>query len=511
MLGHAVHEEAERAVRQRLGEIVSVVAEVEVPHDLDQLVAAVSDSLTPLDAGRAWLLLATLRARLPLLPEVRALVRLAGLEGTRAAVDGVLTTWAEGESSDAVDSRNGHHRRDDSADQSAQATGAYLPVKIVVRGVVVDLHHTSRAEFSTGIQRVTREASRRWVQDADPVLVGWRTDLSAMRLLSPDERTRALDGGPAVDPPEIDTLVVPWRSTYVLPELAAEVARADRVLAMAACSATTLNMIGYDLVPITTAETSHLGLVPGFARNLAAARYARIVAPISVAAGDEYRGWIQMLAGTGFDGPRVEPVPLPAEVPAEDPDQNARAARRLLVGTLPLILVVGSHEPRKNHLAVLHAAELLWREGHRFSVTFMGGNSWNSEGFQATLGALAGAGRAVESISAATDDLLWGGYRVARFTVFPSLNEGFGLPLAESLACGTPSVTSNFGSMREIVEMGGGALLVDPRDDHSVADGMRALLTDDLLLRQLREQARSRPRRTWDMYARETWELLTSP
>ncbi len=280
---------------------------------------------------------------------------------------------------------------------------------------------------------------------------------------------------------------------------------------MAACSATTLNMIGYDLVPITTAETSHLGLVPGFARNLAAARYARIVAPISVAAGDEYRGWIQMLAGTGFDGPRVEPVPLPAEVPAEDPDQNARAARRLLVGTLPLILVVGSHEPRKNHLAVLHAAELLWREGHRFSVTFMGGNSWNSERFQATLGALAGAGRAVESISAATDDLLWGGYRVARFTVFPSLNEGFGLPLAESLACGTPSVTSNFGSMREIVEMGGGALLVDPRDDHSVADGMRALLTDDLLLRQLREQARSRPRRTWDMYARETWELLTSP
>ena len=93
----------------------------------------------------------------------------------------------------------------------------------------------------------------------------------------------------------------------------------------------------------------------------------------------------------------------------------------------------------------------------------------------------------MESISAASDDLLWGGYRVARFTVFPSLNEGFGLPLAESLACGTPAVTSNYGSMREIVELGGGALLVDPRDDHSVADGMRALLTDDSLLEELRD------------------------
>ena len=84
-------------------------------------------------------------------------------------------------------------------------------------------------------------------------------------------------------------------------------------------------MIGYDLVPITTAETSHLGLVPGSARNLAAARYARVVlAPISVAAGNEYRGWTQMLAGTGFDGPLVEPVLLPAEVPEADLEQTAR-------------------------------------------------------------------------------------------------------------------------------------------------------------------------------------------
>jgi glycosyltransferase involved in cell wall biosynthesis len=501
-LAFPCNDDAERVLRQRLGEILSVLRPTESPleppsssRETARLVAAVTQALDPLDSARAWLLLATVRAVLPLLSEVRALVRLAGLGGTGAAVDAVLSSWT----SERSDRRFG------------SGAAAHLPVKVVDRAVIVDLHHTSGAEFATGIQRVTREASRRWVQKADPVLVGWRTDLSAMRLLSPDEQMRALNGGPAVAPPELDTLVVPWRSTYVLPELAAEVARADRVLSMAACSGTTLNMIGYDLVPVTTAETSHLGLVPGFARNLAAARYARVVAPISAAAGDEYRGWTQMLAGTGFQGPRVEPVVLPAEVPLEDPEQTARAARRLLVGSLPLILVVGSHEPRKNHLTVLQAAELLWREGHRFSLTFMGGNSWNSGGFQAMLSGLAGVGRPVESISAASDDLLWGGYRVARFTVFPSLNEGFGLPLAESLACGTPAVTSNYGSMREIVEVGGGALLVDPRDDHSVADGMRALLTDDELLQKLRDQALSRPRRTWDMYARETWELFTAP
>ncbi len=506
-----IDEVAAPVLRQRLGEILSVLRPDEPPVELDDLVAEVSEALTPVDPARAWLLLATVRARLPLLPEVRALVRLSALEGAQAAVDAVVSSWVDGEPDEGGDRRLGYSPPDDPADRTAQVAAAYLPVKVVDRAVVVDLHHTAGADFATGIQRVTREASRRWAQDADPVLVGWRSDLSAMRLLSPDEQTRALNGGPPVEPPEVDTLVVPWRSTYLLPELAAEVARADRVLAMAACSATTLNMIGYDLVPITTAETSHLGLVPGFARNLAAARYARVVAPISAAAGDEYRGWTQMLTGTGFNGPRVEPVLLPAEVPEADPQQTARAAQRLLVGTLPMVLVVGSHEPRKNHLTVLHAAELLWREGHKFSLTFMGGNSWNSQSFQATLSALAGVGRPVESISAASDDLLWGGYRVARFTVFPSLNEGFGLPLAESLACGTPAVTSNYGSMREIVELGGGALLVDPRDDHSVADGMRALLTDDSLLEELRDQALSRPRRTWDMYARETWDLFTGP
>jgi glycosyltransferase involved in cell wall biosynthesis len=277
---------------------------------------------------------------------------------------------------------------------------------------------------------------------------------------------------------------------------------------MGACSGTRVSLIGHDLVPITTAETVHVGVIPGFSRTLAAARYASVVSTVSAASAIEYQGWTQMLAGTRFDGPRVQPVLLPTEVPDEDPQHTAHAARRLLVGSLPLVLVVGSHEPRKNHLSVLHAAELLWREGLKFSVTFVGGNSWNSTTFQGTVAALAAAGRPIEAISAAGDDLLWGGYRVARFTVFPSLNEGFGLPLAESLACGTPAVTSNYGSMREIVELGGGALLVDPRDDHSVADGMRALLTDDELLEDLRTQAISRPRRTWDMYADETWELF---
>ena len=93
--------------------------------------------------------------------------------------------------------------------------------------------------------------------------------------------------------------------------------------------------------------------------------------------------------------------------------------------------------------------------------------------------------------------------------MFPSVNEGFGLPVAESLACGTPVITSNFGAMKEIADAGGGALLVDPRDDDSVTDGMRALLTDDALLARLAAEAVARPVGSWDVYAEETWKRLT--
>ncbi|WKK73328.1 glycosyltransferase [Rathayibacter oskolensis] len=174
-----------------------------------------------------------------------------------------------------------------------------------------------------------------------------------------------------------------------------------------------------------------------------------------------------------------------------------------------MVVCVGSHEPRKNHLAVLHAAELLWREGHEFSLVFIGGNAWNSEGFDAQLARLQAEDRAVSSFSAITDELLWSAYRLARFTVFPSLNEGFGLPVAESLAVGTPVLTAQYGSMAEIASQGG-AVTVDSRDDHDIARGMRELLTDDALLARLQTEALARDNSSWAEYAATLWDFVAA-
>jgi glycosyltransferase involved in cell wall biosynthesis len=88
-------------------------------------------------------------------------------------------------------------------------------------------------------------------------------------------------------------------------------------------------------------------------------------------------------------------------------------------------------------------------------------------------------------------------YRLASIFVFPSLYEGFGLPPLESMYFGTPVVTSNVSSLPEVV--GDAAVLVDPYDTASIAEGMRRALTDQDLRAWLRERGLARAREfSWE-------------
>lgn len=452
---------------------------------------ALVEGLDGMTHRQAWVMLAVLRARLPFAEDVRTAVRYTQTDGPIA---GLRLALAAGPMERLL-----HH-------------GPFRSVRVVRDTVVVDVHHTAEAGFATGIQRVTRETTRRWAQTHDIELIGWHDDLTALRSLTPAEAHRACFGGPPVPAAERTPgpVLVPLDSTVVLPELATETERTGTLRCLAEYSGNRFTMIGYDMVPITVPETTH-GAMPGaFARNLAAMRYADSVATISRSAAVEYAGWVRMLNGIGLPGPRVVPCVLPNEVGSVTDEQLEASSDRLMVPGVPMVLVVGTHEPRKNHLAVLHAAELLWREGHRFTLTMIGGRAWNSARFDQALNWLQQLGRPIEIVSKADDALLWSAYRLARFSVFPSVNEGYGLPVVESILSGTPVITSQFGSMAEIVAEGG-ALLVDPYDDHDVANAMRTLLTDDAEWERLRQEARQVSVTTWDDYAAQTWRELAAP
>ena len=429
-----------------------------------------------------WLALSVLRAELPVREDIVALRRRFRLEDPAKVLSGL-------------------------AKHPYRLGGRVIRphVRVVSDAVVIDVHHTAQTGLATGIQRVVRKTLAEWLTKHELMLVGWSSSYDGMRELSPAERENAAYGtAPEATAPENNELLVPWRSSYVLPELAIENDRTARIAALAEFSGNRALLIGFDCVPLTSAETTGAGMGAAFARNLVAATYFERIATISEAAATEYGGWRTMLVSAGKAGPDVRSVFLPADAAAATEAQLAAAEKYLTVDGLPLVFCVGSHEPRKNHLAVLAAAELLWSDGDEFSLAFVGGNAWGSDEFQSLLETLSAKGRSVIGVSKITDELLWGGYRAARCTIFPSLNEGFGLPVAESLAVGTPVVTSGYGSMLEIAAAGG-AVLVDPRSDEDIARGLRSALFEPGVNERLRAEAAQRPIRTWSDYADDLW------
>jgi glycosyltransferase involved in cell wall biosynthesis len=109
------------------------------------------------------------------------------------------------------------------------------------------------------------------------------------------------------------------------------------------------------------------------------------------------------------------------------------------------------------------------------------------------------------------DETLHEVYRSCRFTVYPSLFEGFGLPIAESLWHGKPVVCGGNGALGEVA-CGGGCLIVDQTSAEALADGIKKLLVDRPLYARLRDEARARKFRSWADYTNKLLaHLQTTP
>jgi glycosyltransferase involved in cell wall biosynthesis len=380
-------------------------------------------------------------------------------------------------------------------------------LEIVTGATVVDVDFCAKHEHNTGIQRVVRQTMSRWGRDRDIVPVAWTDGSEAMRRLTPRELSRVVDYAADPRPPvqkQRARLVVPFRSSVVLLEVPPEVL-CDPLESLAELSGNSVGILGYDAIPVVSADT-----VPGpetdrFVKYLSVVKHSDRVVGISAAATAEFQGFVDAVSAQGLTGPVTSSVPLPVDIPDSIPVGTSGAQGP------PLVLCVGSHEPRKNHRAVLFAATVLWREGIDFSLRFIGGGSaWYTRAFDREIARLTKQGHPVEVLRGVNDSMLLDSYARARFTVFPSLHEGYGLPVAESIALGVPAITSNYGSTAEIAA-DGGCLVVDPRDDDSLVDAMRLLLTDPAKLDRLRSEIRTRPRRTWDDYAAELWTTLVEP
>lgn len=120
-----------------------------------------------------------------------------------------------------------------------------------------------------------------------------------------------------------------------------------------------------------------------------------------------------------------------------------------------------------------------------------------------------GVGSRVKFVGIVPEEKLPSLYRGATALVFPSLYEGFGLPIVEAMACGTPVLTSNTTAMPEVA--GDAALLVDPRSVEQISGAMEQFLTDSSLRQRLRDRGFSQAGRfQWSKTAEMVRDVLSS-
>lgn len=483
------------ALRQRLRTAAAVLLG-DVPPPVDDAAADAGALLDELalhltrvpDVSHAWLTLTAVASCYPTREELLELVHLL-----RGSEPGDVVIWLLRVGAEAATRRG---------------TPLY-EMDVVEGGTLLSVDYCARADHHTGIQRVARETVPRLARDHDVVPVAWTDESWSMRTLEPIENDRVLRWNDQVHLDRVGErrgdfrLVVPWRSTIVLMEVVLP-PMCPALDTLAEFSGSRLCAIGYDTIPLLSADLRPPAEPDNFVSYLSVLARCSVIGGISRAATQEFAGVSRMVGAGGGPAPHVVEVSLPAEPPMSTSATNVPSRDE------PLVIAVGSQERHKNHVALLAAAERLWDEGLRFELQFIGRAGWGSEDLVERVATLRRRNRSVRLRAGVSDQELAEAYRNARFSVFPSLHEGFGLPVAESLASGTPVLTTRYGSMSEIAQ-GGGCIQVDPRSDDELADAMRRLVLDDALVAGLRQEALARNERSWDDYAQHVWDDVVLP
>ena len=385
----------------------------------------------------------------------------------------------------------------------------------------VDVTNASRDAANSGVVRVARRLSAelRRREAARLIFVYWEPEQRAYRFVGGDReallagysgpvtRLMRLFSGEREPTPDDMLRRSPGRAareaTLLIAEFVLDGDTAERVAWGHAHGMRTAAIL-YDLIPI---DFPHL-CGPDVRR--AAPAYLEALSGVD-----------SIIAISGYSLGRLEDylkrrgLPLPARrgvawLPGQlGATPRARSAAPGAASHAIWILCVSTVEPRKNHRALLAA----YAEARRalptldLRLTLIGNSYHGAETLADEVRAAVARDATIEWRQTVSDDELAQAARAASFTVYPSLVEGFGLPILESLWLGKPCVCHSDGVMAELAA-GGGCLTADMADPAALARAIERLATDGGLRDRLSAEARSREIDAWPDYARHVGTLL---
>jgi len=393
--------------------------------------------------------------------------------------------------------------------------------------ILVDLTHTSHSRVNTGIQRVCRMLYYELIEEDAGIAVTFDPFRGAWRKLNNEElqdlclsESDVPDGKRGKSWP-IKTRIEGYlgrilnlKSIEILPQntryqslIAPEIFSPKQFLAYKILAEKIKGpkiAVFYDAVTLSLPEFAPKKTIEKFPAYLNSLRWFDGITAISEASKNELLNYWEDKGHKTH--PPVVTIPLGTNLRS----LKEYSETKNLNENLPIILTVATIEGRKNHLSLLRAAETLWEQGFNFRLRLVG--KMQNETGEAAL-------QYIQKLQRSGRDLIWTGplsekglhaaYRECTFTVYPSLYEGFGIPILESLSFGKPCICSKGGALQESAQGGGCIILKDP-DAKNIALSMSNILRDRDLLSKLSAEARARKYKSWKTYSVELQDWMNS-
>jgi glycosyltransferase involved in cell wall biosynthesis len=255
----------------------------------------------------------------------------------------------------------------------------------------------------------------------------------------------------------------------------------------------------FDIFPITSASYS----TPAFQQRFSGLLREAMDRASCIITSSEYTSR-QMQEHCGVDAARIRVIPCGVDPPVSviGPEEALAERERLVGKGNHMLLTVGAIDNRKNTINSLRALKLL---PERYHLVLAGGDGFGSGAVHAFI-ADEGLSSRVHTLGYAPADRIPVLYQAASALLFPSLEEGFGIPVLEAMSYGLPVVTSSTSSLPEVG--GDAALYCDPRNPSDMAAKVADVIESPGLAAGLSRKGRERVRQfTWKRTAEETLKV----
>ncbi len=385
-----------------------------------------------------------------------------------------------------------------------------LPLPTGKRTLYIYVDHTVSCHTNTGVQRVTRGLATSLTQLGEQVrYVKWDNFNNQCVLISLPEREHLAQwNGPRINDEEKEIYQlfsmqhVPVASHVsgenhwlIVPEVThindyKRSLMADIAL-WAHQAGLKLGVVFYDTIPLRRKEFKKMAILhTDYMRELLLAD--EVWAISSWSANDLLSYWHTNENADKATIPELPVISLPGE------SQHCERINIQLPDD-PVIFCVGTIEPRKNQVMLIRAfTEYKQKNPESPWQLILVGNLHLSVAKEVRRAIK--KEKSILHLGHVSDDELDTLYRKSAFTAFPSIEEGFGLPILESLWHGKPCICANFGSMREVGE-GGGCLMINTQDATALSNAITSMIVDKNMRDNLTKEAIARPMETWIDYA----------